>query len=663
MSNIGTMTIDFAASVARLEADVKRGADATEAGVKRMSEAAGFARSVFDALAVSLSVGAVVAYMKSTIDAADALNDMRQQLGFTARDLSAYRLIAEQSGTTIDGLAGGMKKLSVFLTEHGDKLKAAGITATDTNGAFLQLADLFAAMPDGAQKTALAIEVFGKAGADLIPTLNQGGAALREQLDAGQRLNPVIDELAGNADQFNDSMARMRAVVSGSSGVMLNELLKTMNAVIREMDDATVSADGFSKSLGTGMSETLKTIVVLGGNVGFVFQGIGREIGGIAAQLAALGRGDFAAFTAIGEAMKADAAAARADIDAWSERIMNGTPEGAGGSSRAASEARARAADAAARSARALMGGGDKAGRAPREEKVGRYTADEAVFQFQMAEDAARWEQIKAEDDARIEQERTRRLASLAQKSADIAQGFLTEQEQEQMFFASRMETLQAMQEASNAARADDAEAQLQSDMYYHDLMEQEKLRHLAKMGDDEAKSAIARRQFEQMTNQQKLADAVGFASMHLAYAANLNKGMFQLAKVAAIAEITISGIKGAEKTWNTYPYPLNIPMTAAHVLGTVGRLAAAKSATFGGGGSVVSTPGGSVGSIQSAPPIFAAPEPARQAQASAPTREIAINVVGEFFDLKTMTEKFLPKLEEAIGNGAGNLKFVIQQG
>jgi len=75
-------------------------------------------------------------------------------------------------------------------------LRALGIAVEDAAGNFrgahevmLDLADVFRELPDGPEKSRLAIEVFGRSGVALIPTLNKGREGLRA-------LVPELDDLA-----------------------------------------------------------------------------------------------------------------------------------------------------------------------------------------------------------------------------------------------------------------------------------------------------------------------------------------------------------------------------------------------------------------------------------------------------------------------------------
>jgi hypothetical protein len=125
------------------------------------------------------------------ITAADNMNDLRQKTGVSVEALSQFGRAAEMSGTTIDGVAGAMAKLARGMTATKgpavDAMHSMGIASRDASGnlrsvddVMLEVADKFKTMPDGAEKTALAIGLFGKAGADMIPMLNMGSAAIKE---------------------------------------------------------------------------------------------------------------------------------------------------------------------------------------------------------------------------------------------------------------------------------------------------------------------------------------------------------------------------------------------------------------------------------------------------------------------------------------------------
>jgi len=144
--------------------------------------------------------------------------------------LSKFGAAAEDSGSSIDEVAKAMGRLSKGIVDPASKtneaLKAIGISSTDAQGKIrgvdsimLDLADRFAKMPDGAQKTALAMELFGKAGMNLIPMLNGGREALSQY-------SATIDtEMAQAADKFNDALNAIARSVSGPFNEAVTALL------------------------------------------------------------------------------------------------------------------------------------------------------------------------------------------------------------------------------------------------------------------------------------------------------------------------------------------------------------------------------------------------------------------------------------------------------
>lgn len=241
---IATLTIDVNARLANIERDMGRAAHVAEQAAQRMSGAFSAAQvavqSLGATLAAGLSVGAFAGALKGVIDFADELNDVSQRLGINVRSLTGWTLAAQQSGTSMEAVAKGVKFFGAAILEHGEALKKAGVTATDTNTAMIQVADVFAAMPDGIEKTALAVKLFGKNGMDLIPMLNQGSQGLQEAQEKAARYGQAIALLAPQADKFNDELAEMAmhskewaAVLAGALLPSLNNMLEVINQISR----------------------------------------------------------------------------------------------------------------------------------------------------------------------------------------------------------------------------------------------------------------------------------------------------------------------------------------------------------------------------------------------------------------------------------------------
>lgn len=273
-------------------------------------------------LGVALSAGGIAAFVKSTIDAADNLNDLSQRLGVGVKQLAGYQLAAQQSGTSLESVAKGIKALSTYAAQNGDSLKKLGIDTKDADKAMVQLADVFAALPDGMQKSALATKIFGKAGQDLIPLMNGGSAAMQKAQDTARVYGERMSALAPQADKFNDTMSELKLGTAAFGLSLTSAVLPVLNTLADELNasqkGSTDAASGFSL-----LAETLKTVVVFGANVGYVVKQTGVELGGMAAQLNALAHGDVQGFKAIREAMVNDADAARKKIDDFSEAVLN----------------------------------------------------------------------------------------------------------------------------------------------------------------------------------------------------------------------------------------------------------------------------------------------------------------------------------------------------
>jgi len=289
-------------------------------------------------LGAAVSIGGISAFVKQSIDAADSMSKLSQKSGVAVESLVELNYAASLSDVSTEGLATGLRKLSQNMAEaaKGSKEQAAAFAAVGVNVQNLdgslkgadevlkELATRFSNFKDGPEKAALAIELFGKQGAELIPLLNGGAAGLSEMADEARSLGVVFGaDLAKNAETFNDNLTRIQASSQGAATAIAGQLLPTLNLLTQEFIAAKDGSQSFATSLGGGLRTVVESATILYANVSFVLQGIGREIGAIGAQFAAIGRGDFSGWTAISDAVKADGKRARAELDKFTFDLLN----------------------------------------------------------------------------------------------------------------------------------------------------------------------------------------------------------------------------------------------------------------------------------------------------------------------------------------------------
>jgi hypothetical protein len=179
------------------------------------------------------------------------MNDLAQKTGVSVEQLSRFKQAAAASGTDIDSVGTAMIKYGKNAASTGkgnDKLVAAldelGISSKDAAGnlkssdqVMLEVADRFKAMPDGANKSRIAIDLFGKAGANLVPLLNGGSDAVKSLTAT------MTTPFAKASDAFNDKLASIQGKLGQVGASVGSALLPALNL----LSDVVIGlANGFT---------------------------------------------------------------------------------------------------------------------------------------------------------------------------------------------------------------------------------------------------------------------------------------------------------------------------------------------------------------------------------------------------------------------------------
>jgi hypothetical protein len=227
-----------------------------------ISSLQGTLRGIAGPLAAAFSIAGIAAFSKSLIDAADRLAEISQKTGVAAGTLSALSNAAKMNGVDMEGLGSSMVRLNRAISEatSGSKeqiqaFAAIGIAQEElkklsTEEVFYRIADAFAESEDGAGKTAVAMALLGKSGAELIPTLNMGRAEL-------QKFSATFStEFVNAANEFNDNIDRIIQSVKSLGADALTPVITELNKFILYLRSiARVAKEqGFWKTL-LGMTE------------------------------------------------------------------------------------------------------------------------------------------------------------------------------------------------------------------------------------------------------------------------------------------------------------------------------------------------------------------------------------------------------------------------
>lgn len=304
--SLGQLTLDLVARIGGFVGPLDKAARASKKSteeIQKSAKAAGVAIAAGETVAAT----AVTAMVTSSIKAADEANNLSKAAGITVESFTGLQFAANQSNVETGELVAAFSRLNKGITEaafgtekQAELFKSLGVSVRDASGeiragddVLLDLADRFKGLPDGAQKSALAIELFGKSGAKLLPFLSSGSDGIRELTAQAERLGLVISgEQAAAAEQFNDNLDVLAAVSRGAGNAMAAELLPSLNELSGLLIDVAEDSNAAATSA-TVLAGVLKTLATAGLVIGAAFETTGQAVGAASAAIAAAAQGEF----------------------------------------------------------------------------------------------------------------------------------------------------------------------------------------------------------------------------------------------------------------------------------------------------------------------------------------------------------------------------------
>ena len=277
---VGTVFVDTDKANQSLQKTDKQANDVGASFLNGVKKVGKFAVALGAATAAGSA--ALMGVAQKAAGVTDNIDKMSQKIGISRQAYQELDFITSQCGASVDGLKVGMKTLTnqMQMAEQGsatatEAFEALGLSWTDNTGKMkdqeTMMWEAFSALQaceDQTMKAALASDLFGKAGTELMPMLNGASGSIEEMKQKAHELGLVLNDDAIDAgvvftdtvDQAQRSLSTLVAQV----GVKVMPIIQQgLDYLIANMPEIQVRAEKAFTVLSTVVSTTVKVFVSL----------------------------------------------------------------------------------------------------------------------------------------------------------------------------------------------------------------------------------------------------------------------------------------------------------------------------------------------------------------------------------------------------------------
>lgn len=246
-------------------------AEQTTAQFSGFGGAAGQATHLLEAFGVSLSIAGLVEFGHELLRTGDELVRVADRTGLTTVEVQQLQYIAGQSGNSLDELTGAISKLQKNLTTGDDSAVAAvkqlhlNLDALKQATPYQQMEQIASAIEkveDPAQRATLAIQLFGRSGAAILPTLV---AHFKELGDAAPTMSDstarALDAAGDTLHHFSSQVKVWAAELYNMGGHVFDAITEEIMRFVGTLEHSVAALLDLSKNV-PGVSTALQKLGV-----------------------------------------------------------------------------------------------------------------------------------------------------------------------------------------------------------------------------------------------------------------------------------------------------------------------------------------------------------------------------------------------------------------
>lgn len=298
MPSAGSIFVDLLLNDAKFVSGTKRASKGMEDFEKIVSKSAKVA-----ATALAAAGAAVTALTIRQLQAIDATAKTARSLGILTSNFQALALVADEAGVGQDQLAVAITKTQKAIAEgaagsenYNRAFKQLGLSAKELlnlrpDEQFQRIADALGQIENPTQRTALALEIFGRSGRGVIGMLTDLNSKTEEAREFNDRFNISISEIdARKVEEANDTFARLGRALGGIGNTIAIEVAPAITAVSQAILGTTFKVD----DLGIAVRTSMDWIAAMAEILRRAFHGVEVAIAGVNVALTSLTPGPLA---------------------------------------------------------------------------------------------------------------------------------------------------------------------------------------------------------------------------------------------------------------------------------------------------------------------------------------------------------------------------------
>lgn len=283
MADQNQIDVIFGAKLDGLNAGVDQAKSAIRSITDPIEDLKNSFGTIAESIAGAFAVEKVMQFVESMERLAIQTERTMALLGVSAKTTTEFNIAAQSTGGNVDGMTRAIERMGSNLTRVKDgtepaamALRALGINMRDflampTEDKLKALADGFSRQKDGIDKDAIAIALLGRAGAEMIPTFNQGSHAFEEFAAMADRASSTpTQEFLNRMHEIHEATIETGQAFQGLGIVIMEHLGGPIAGLIRWFNDL-VEAMTRSIREGGALGQVLDLL-------GFAFKGIATSV-------------------------------------------------------------------------------------------------------------------------------------------------------------------------------------------------------------------------------------------------------------------------------------------------------------------------------------------------------------------------------------------------